>query len=350
VKIINLEREALKAFRDCLQEIPFITVEREVTELYSTEARYDFRTILQVKGKNLDFIVEAKKNGEPRYARQAVNQLIRYLADSPNTYGVFIAPYISPEAAKICQQANIGTIDFAGNCNIVFDSVFIQKEGNPNPYTRKRYLKSLYSPKAERILRVLILAGPQEWKVAQLANEADVSLGLVSNVKKLLTDRDWIDAQTFGFYLTEPFALLEEWSQNYNYRRNEVLEFYTLLDVGEFEYKLEQICQQKDIRYGLTGFSGAARYAPTVRYKRAMAYIDRNLEDVIASLELKAVGSGANVNLLIPYDEGVFYQTQDIEAAQIVSPVQIYLDLMGVRGRGEEAAESLLDNVIRRLW
>jgi len=30
--------------------------------------------------------------------------------------------------------------------------------------------------------------------------------------------------------------------------------------------------------------------------------------------------------------------------------VQVYLDLLGVKGRGEEAAKTILDEVIRRSW
>jgi hypothetical protein len=30
--------------------------------------------------------------------------------------------------------------------------------------------------------------------------------------------------------------------------------------------------------------------------------------------------------------------------------VQIYIDLLGMKGRGEEAANAILDEVIRRSW
>jgi hypothetical protein len=62
------------------------------------------------------------------------------------------------------------------------------------------------------------------------------------------------------------------------------------------------------------------------------------------------VESGANVMLLGPYDEGIFYGTQMIEDIRIVSPLQIYLDLKGFKGRGEEAADVLLRDVIKPKW
>jgi hypothetical protein len=183
-----------------------------------------------------------------------------------------------------------------------------------------------------------------------LVSEANVSLGLVSNIRKLLADREWIDSESVGFSLTDPLALLEEWSQNYTYRRNQVTEFYTLLDAAEFEHRLGEFCQREKLPYGLTGFSGAARLAPMVRYQRVMAYVQADLDQLTDSLEIKPVTSGANVNLLIPYDEGVFYGKREQGGLQVVTPVQIHLDLKGVRGRGQEAAEVILDEVIKKQW
>jgi hypothetical protein len=71
---------------------------------------------------------------------------------------------------------------------------------------------------------------------------------------------------------------------------------------------------------------------------------------MITDLSLKEVSSGANVSLLTPYDDGVFYGFRDVNGSLIVSPVQAYLDVIGFRGRGEEAAQGLLDQVIRPSW
>jgi hypothetical protein len=77
----------------------------------------------------------------------------------------------------------------SGNCLLTFDQVFVSKEGKPNPFVRKRDLRSLYSPKAERMLRVLLSAPGRWWKAQPLARESGVSLGQGFNVKKLLVLR-----------------------------------------------------------------------------------------------------------------------------------------------------------------
>lgn len=350
MKINNLEEKAKETVLECFQEIPFLNETRFRRAQVQEDIRSGLRVDLKITIDDLNIVAKIKNNGEPRIARQAVYQLQQYLRELPGDYGIFIAPYISPRAAKICKDEGIGYIDLAGNCHISFERTYIHKEGYPNPYTRKRYLRSLFSPKAERILRVLLSSSLKDWKVEDLAKEANVSIGQVSNVKKLLDDQEWIDSKTVGFSLNDPNSLLEEWSQNYNYRRNKIINFYTMLGATEFESKLHDICQQENIRYGLTGFSGSFRYAPAVRHQRVMAYIQDGEEILADRLEIKPVDSGANVLFLKPYDEGVFNGLRLLENSAVVSPVQIYLDLQSYRGRGKEAADILLEKVIQRAW
>jgi hypothetical protein len=150
--------------------------------------------------------------------------------------------------------------------------------------------------------------------------------------------------------LREKEKLLEEWSQNYTYRKNKVRDFYTIKNLLEIEADLAEVCNERGIKYALTGFSGAARIAPAVRYQRAMTYLDGDIDDIASTLQMKEVPSGANLMILTPYDDGVFYRAQEFDNIKIASPVQIYLDLKEFRGRGEEAAKAVLDEVIRPTW
>lgn len=337
--------EAEKALRGVLEKVPFLkikSIQREKDEV-------DLLVNLAIAGKKQTLVVEVKNTGQPRVAREAVNRLIRYRNTYPNAYFIFMAPYISPRAAEICKEDGVGYLDFAGNCYLSFGQMYIEQTGKPNPFRTRRDILSLYSPKASQVLRVLLNNPGRVWKTQNLANEARVSLGQVANVKKLLLDREWVTKQD-GFSLTEPWVLLEEWANTYTYRKNEVRNFYSLKSIPEIESDLAEVCKEKGIDYALTGFSGAARFAPAVRYNRVMVFIYNTLDDVASLLNLKEVESGANVMLLGPSDEGVFYGTQLIDDIKVVSPIQIYLDLKGFKGRGEEAAEALLRDVIKPKW
>ena len=101
---------------------------------------------------------------------------------------------------------------------------------------------------------------------------------------------------------------------------------------------------------GFTAFSGAARLQPIARYQRWAAYYLGNPEQLAERAGLKRVNSGANVTVLSPYDKSVLYGVRQIDQAPIVSPVQLYLDLRQTKGRGEEAAKAIVDEVIAPQW
>ncbi|MFO7772793.1 MAG: type IV toxin-antitoxin system AbiEi family antitoxin, partial [Dehalococcoidia bacterium] len=102
--------------------------------------------------------------------------------------------------------------------------------------------------------------------------------------------------------------------------------------------------------YALTLFSGAALVAPFMRYTRGFAYVSKNIREVSESLGLKEVSSGANFSILEPYDTGVFYGSRQIDNVKVVSDVQLYLDLVAFKGRGEESAEFLFEQRLKPLW
>lgn len=341
--------QAKDALLKCLHEVPFVEVET-LKGCKRLQTGSDFQILANTRTGKSTLIVEVKSVGQPRLVREAANQLARFKEQAPDSYGVIMAPYISPQAAQICRDEGFGFVDLAGNCLLVFDQVFISKEGKENPFARRRDLRSLYSPKAECVLRVLLSAPGRWWKALSLAKEAGVSLGQGFNVKKLLADREWVQTGDEGFRLTAPANLLAEWEKNYDFRRSTVREFYTLRPIADVERLLAETCEEGKLDYALAGFSSAARYAPMVRYQRAMAYVSGNLDRVAERLELKPVTSGANVNLFIPYDEGVLYGAEMKGGTKVTSPVQTYLDLRQIKGRGEEAADFLKQQVIKNIW
>lgn len=348
--INDLLIKAEGSLRACLEKVPFVKIEDFKKGEKDWSFAADLLVDITLPGGKKTLLVEIKNNGQPRYAREAINQMFRYRDKFPGAYGVFMAPYISQESAEICQREGIGYIDFSGNCLLCFDQVYIEEKGKPNLFAKRRDLRSLYSPKAERVLRVMLNNPKRVWKIKDLKEEAGVSLGQVSNVKKLLGGREWITIQKDGVLLGNPEKLLEEWAENYSFRRNSVRDFYSLKNPSRMEESLAIFCKLKGLRYALTGFSGAVRLAPAVRYQRVFVYMEETEEEIVRELELKEVQSGANVSILTPYDDGVFYGSREVDGVHIASPVQIYLDLVGFRGRGEEAAMVIREEIIRPQW
>ena len=188
----------------------------------------------------------------------------------------------------------------------------------------------------------------------ELADEAQVSLGQVANVKKILSDREWIESEEAGFRLrpldAAALPLITEWANNYRIERNTNREYYSLQAIPAIEEELAEASRQIGVKLAFSGFSGAVRFAPAVRYQRVSAYVLGEVGSLAARLGLKPVSTGANVTLMEPYDEGVLYGTREIEGGPVVSPVQLYLDLARTKGRGEEAASAILEEIIKPTW
>ena len=350
LKEADLIRKAEDSLRKCLQPLPFVeSISFDQGSTPSGEGP-DFIARLATFGKQKTIIGEVKNQGQPRFARAAANQLLRYRQQFPDSYPVFVAPFISPESANILQAEGVGHLDMAGNCFLSFDKVFIRVQGNPNPFPQRRDLKSIFSPRSSRVLRVLLNAPPRPWKVEDLRQQAGVSIGLVAAVRKALLDREWAIEGSDGLTLSRPQALLEEWSSSYTYRRNEISEYYSLQDLPALERDLGSFCRDAGIAFALTMFSGASRVAPHTRFNRLFAYVDDRLEEIRNRFELRPVDSGSNVMLLKPYDTGVFYGIRSYQGLPVVSPVQLCLDLKGYKGRGEEAAQFILGQMLEKTW
>ncbi len=346
-EIISRIKEELE---EILRSVPFLEVKKSSLEAPLDNFRVDLLVELKVNNELLNLVVEAKSQGEPRMVRAAIQQLAELVNLVKNAYPVVTAPYISEDTAKICRQNNTGYIDLAGNCFLAFDSTYIERKNYPNPNIEKRRARSLFSPKSSRILRVL-LNNPQQrpWGVEELAREADVSIGLVFKVKERLLDLEYLSGDKY-LTVTRSDELLQEWADNYYFRNNKTYDYFSFDSVKDVERKLSQYCRQQQIPYALTLFSGADLVAPFTRYTRGFAYVSQNIREVAGNLGLKEVSSGPNFTFLSPYDEGVFYGSNDVDNMRVVSDIQLYLDLLGFKGRGKEAAQFLFEQRIKPKW
>jgi hypothetical protein len=209
-------------FRAYLEQVPFLKIVSWKKDARLGEFTPDLVIKVALAATEHVVIADIRGSGQPRIAREAANQLYRYRDESPGMYGVFMAPYISSQAAAICEKAGIGYSDLAGNCRLVFGQVYIERSDWPNPAIVKRELRSLFTPKASHVLSVLLADHRRWWKVLELAKEARVSLGQVSNVKKLLEDREWLDRSAKGMRLTQPDELRAAWATADSLDRNRV--------------------------------------------------------------------------------------------------------------------------------
>ena len=285
-----------------------------------------------------------------RLACSELHATLRRQDPERRAYPIVIAPFTSDNGIDVCAEEGVGCIDLAGNCRLAPGNAFVEIRGRVNRFPASRGLKSLFSPKSSRISRILLSDTQHWWQVQELARAAGVSIGLASALRQRLLDEELVESRGKSIRAHSPHGLLRLWSSHYTYRRNRIREFYALEGIPQFEARASAYCRDNGVSYALGLFSGAARVAPHVRYGKAFVYVKGDLEEIGSDLGLKPVASGPNVILLEPFDAGVLFGAREIGGAQVVSAIQLYLDLNGYEARGEEAAEFLMHEVLEPQW
>lgn len=301
----------------------------------------------EIRGTPITLIAEAKSQGEPRYVRQAADQLGDYAVRFPGAYPIVVSSFISPQTAEMLRSRGIGYFDMAGNVLIDFGSLFINVSGKANRSPVQKTLKSLFADKSSRILRVLLTNPEKSWAVQDLSAEAGVSIGLTSRVNQRLLDFELIPGTKGGIKLSKPGELLDQWSKAYNYEKNEITKYYSPSQPAEIEKRAASFAASSGTPYQLTMFSGAGRVAPFVRYNFAAFYFSGSMRELERELAISPTTSGANVWVFRPFDEGVYYGMQKRDGISIASSVQLYLDLINYKGRGEEQATAIRERILR---
>ena len=254
-----------------------------------------------------------------------------------------MAPSVSERSAELCRELGLSWADLAGNCHIQFGDVLIHIQGKPNAHSEKRGTASLYTPRSSRVVHAILLEPRKRWKVADLAARANISIGQVSNVRRLLTQNLFAEASGDGLQVIAPQRLLSDWAANYKPRRT-ANHYFSLKRPGDLEASLNDHLPS----FALTELSAADRYAPYTRYQTVSFYISEWRPSYVKALDLRPAESSANVAVYQDADAMLFAEPQGL--ATCASPVITYLDLILLGGRAQDVAEHLLETALLPRW
>jgi hypothetical protein len=313
------------------------------------KGKVDVALRLKIGEKKETILCEVVSQSFPKQIREKGLQLLEKKEQGKKGYPVIIAPYISELGKEICKKIGVGFLDLSGNAYLDFNSFYLEVEGKPNKFKSLGRLSGLFNPKGERVLRFYLLQAKDESmrSYRQIAAEVSVSLGQVSKVNQKLDELGLWTEELEGATVLDKTKLLDSWRDNYRFERNRVLSFYSMKQIPQIEKQIAEFCKGEKVQYALSLFSGANRLAPFTRYNVATSYFSGDIERIRKELELKEVPSGANLQIIIPYDEGVYYKTREVNSATVASPIQIYLDLYNYKGRGREQADFLRERIIK---
>lgn len=357
VKQINLLKQANSEdfealLRGLLTRIPFVRLTTLTPEIALSSSpdrpNVDWLAHVNAGGRSWMLAVESKRLGQPKTVRAAVSQIQQYLNHLPGNqlrYGILLAPYISTESARICEQEGIGYADLAGNARLTFDQIYIETRSAENPFREKRSKRALFAPRASRVLRFLLQGPLRPWKVTELAELAGVSLGGVSGVRQQLLAHEWAEETDHGIQVTKPEKILESWAKADDWEARTRVREYSVLssDPLELAGQLKEALGPDHSPHFTQWFAGWLRHPHTTPVV-VSAYLREHPEDSLIQERLlgrRVSADGGRLRLIVPTDEGVLRPAQSVKGFQLVSDVQIYLDLQNAGLRAEEQAAEL---------
>ena len=351
----DLELLAIDAVCDLLRDVLNVQVESvEYERTIAGDYGIDGVVAFSHHDQSYALVVEVKSDGAPRFVRFGVYQLescVARLRQSGDAHAgrhlipMIVSPYLPPNSRAICLDHDIAYLDLVGNARLAFDTVYIERAVAERPVSETRNLRSIFSPKAAAILRVLLREPGRAWRVADLAAQARASYGHVSNVRKALLAREWIETGEDGVVLVQPGALLQTWRDSYRRPAGESITGYTHLHGTQLDERLRGTLNQHPARPRAiyTLHSAAQWLAPFGRSATHTFYADEpGAEALKAALKLIHAARGANVVLLVPTDESLFHDASEPDPEVFcTSPIVTYLDLWTGNDRDREAAEHL---------
>jgi hypothetical protein len=275
---------------------------------------------------------------------------------------VFAAPHISPRLAELCESHGWSWFDLSGNCHLRIPGlIHIHHTGNPPVHATPKPDANLGTTETARVVRALLaseLLTRKIWTQRGLWSrcEPGVSLGLVNKVVRHLREERFLaGSNDRGFQVADPLGLLQAWRNSYGLNLHHQTGYFTLLNGRKLLASLSTVFTGSRGKLVYAGFSAASIQAPHVREPKTWVYVsDNELPAFEKILQAKPVDSGANLMVLIPSDDGVFAYPDGglIEDYPIActNPVQTYVDLWHCGGRGQEAAEALLEQRLKPAW
>ncbi len=274
---------------------------------------------------------------------------------------VLAMPRVSPRLASLCAEHGWSWFDLAGNCRLELAGVFLIERSGNQPIRGERLPgANLGTPEAARVVRALLApenAG-RRWTQRDIVGHfADLpvlvpapSLALVNKVVQHLRAEAFLDQrQGGGFTVRDHEGLLRAWRGAYRLARHARHPYFTLLRGKLLQ---ERLLRAASHRVAFAAFSAADIQAPAVRQPLTWLFVDAFAErELREALEAKPVDSGENLIVLVADDPAVFYMTEaGADRPACTNAVQTYVDLAHVGGRGDEAAEAILQQRLRPAW
>lgn len=361
----SLEAALAKQLEAIIGDVPWLRNWKVKQQAVSRDVGWDISASIPLpNGNTAELLVECKAEPRPSLFSTIVERRFDKSGAVHSAIPVLAAPFIGPRMAEVCWSRNWSWFDLAGNCRInVPDAFYIERTGRERLGPAPKPMVNLSRWESARILRVLLapdnagIAWTQRLLLNHMGSQPNglpgASTGLINKVIRSLRDDQFVEEQAKGgFKLKDPIGLLAAWREAYRFDKHRRRGYFTLLQGRQLHEALARFESHTGGHVAYAVYSAAAIQAPNVRQPKTWLYVGSQFEEQFRSIvEAKPVDSGENLVVLFPADDHVFYlQEAEGDGLPCTNPVQTCIDLYKVGGRGEEAAQSILEQKLKPAW
>lgn len=302
--------------------------------------------VIHTPGNHKSLVVEFKSSARVAGVTQAAQQA-KHLAESLNAIPVVTVPFMGESGARAIDQMGVSYIDMSGNAKLRGDGYFIHVTGRPNRYPERGRPSSPFSPASSRVARALLQQPDRWWLRVELTDATRLASGQVSKVVARLLDEGLVEERDDrSLRPSDPNSLLDAWAAEYDIQRGARIQLGHVTGNGiALAHELNARLREKHIDHAFTGLPAAWLYDNFTAFRLITLFVD-DLDGAVGATRMRPEPRGANVQLISPRDEGVYYEAREIDGLRCVSPVQTYLDLLGLPERSDEAAAHLREHVL----
>lgn len=330
------EKEAASRLPDLLGD----WLGEPVMEILSNDIREGIEIDLSARTANHALAVEVKASDDIGALERALARL-RQIPSCTGEIPLLVVPYMGPGARTWAREKRVSWADLSGNADIRAPNLRVFVAGNGNRYAHSGRPANAFAPKYARVSRVLLSDADRWWRQRDLCSETALSDATVSRAVGNLKQADLLETNSDGAVRArEPSVLLDAWAQRYSFADHQVHRFQTVARTGHAALlSLAKKLSTTRTTWAATGLSAAYMWTQFADFRLTTLFVDQLPRDTEA-LGLHRVERGENVWLVVPRDEGVFYEKVE-QGVWCAHPVQVYLDLLGHPERAAEAAARL---------
>ncbi|MBN2191851.1 MAG: hypothetical protein JW751_03465 [Polyangiaceae bacterium] len=300
---------------------------------------------LVAKGRGRTLLIGYERSADAAAIKSAIEQVTTSAARAGRqALPVVAVPFMGEVGQRLCAERGVHWLDLSGNASIRANGLVIVVGGRENRFKRRGRPSSVFSPKAARITRQLLIHTDRALLQKELAKLADLDAGYTSKIVRRLEVDGMVERDDAGRVRPKDFSLLlDAWSEDYAFDKHRIVRGQVAgRSSDQVVRRISSALKAAGAPHAATGLSGAWLLTRFATFRVTTFFVNEaGIELLGSEVGFVEEERGANTWLVVPNDEGVLHGASTKHGVRCAHPAQVYLDLLAHPERAREAAVEL---------